>query len=199
MTYSSSTGGNWEIFYAEEQFPSFLNREGLSPDCVTSFRMQELTVSNEAEDNHGIQTQHMFCRKLEAYLIYKRKGPTWPAVFPQAAFLPISKAPLKVHSCFLYVQKHQHTFHGVAAVCDRVLPTCTYLCLFPCMCIKTNSVTLSSNILLRWAFWLILCATLLNAAPWFVVVPLSLFHVFKLPFTEIQVKSLQSLSFVCLA
>lgn len=141
----------------------------------------------------AFRLQHMFRRKLAVYftsLIYKRKGPHWPAVFPQAAFSPFQKLLLirLIHASFMdksinipfaVLQPSVTTYSPHALICARS----------PVYVSKLTQSSCLQIFFFGGLFWLILCATLLNTAPWFVVVLLSLFHVFKLPLTEIQVKS----------
>lgn len=131
----------------------------------------------------AFRLQHMFRRKLAAYftsLIYKRKGPTWPAVFPQAAFSPFQKLLLRlIHASFMdksinipfaELQPSVTTYSPHALICARS----------PVHVSKLAQSSFLQIFFFGGLFWLILCATLLNTAPWFVVVLLSLFHFFIL-------------------
>lgn len=127
----------------------------------------------------AFRLQHIFRGKLAVYftsLIYKRKGLTWPAVFPQAAFSPFQKLLLRlIHASFMYksinipftvLQPSVTTYspHALICACSSVYVS------------KLTQTVFLQIFFFTGLFCLILCATLLNTAPWFLVVLLSLFH-----------------------
>lgn len=139
----------------------------------------------------AFRLQHMFRRKLAVYFtsrIYKRKGPTCPRHFP-----PFQKLNLRlIRASFMYksinipftvLQPSVTTYSPHALIC-----ACS-----PVYVSKLAQSVFFQIFFFGGLFLLMLCAALLNTAPWFVVVLLSLSHVFKLPFTEIQVKSLRGM------
>lgn len=130
----------------------------------------------------AFRLQHMFRRKLSVCftsLIYKRKGLTWPAAFPQAACFPFQKLLLRlIHASLMYksinipftvLQPSVTTYSPHALICSPVYVS------------KLTQTVFLQIFFFTGLFWLILCATLLNTAPWFPVVLLSLFHICKLP------------------